>query len=192
MLLSRLTCWPSRPASHGATVRRSVWEGARLASVGAVSLSAAALIVAAVVAGAEAGSSGAGAVVMQFCYMIPLGVAALACLVRGAAHAAARRGWLAIGVAFVFWFVGDLAYWTMSSPPPLLVDGSYVGLYTTASLGMVWLARGARRPLAQLVDTGIAVAGVGSLWAWLLWDRVAGAKLDALLGLKLAYPIADL
>ena len=138
------------------------------------------------------GASGVGATVMAFCYLILLGSAGLACVVRAGLSREERSAWLAIGVGFALWFVGDVLYWTHLSVPAMAEDIAYFGFYVASATGVALLARGAGCRPGHFVDAGIAIAGLGSVWAWLVWDEVAPSLADADVVVKMAYPIADL
>ncbi|HZG36747.1 MAG TPA: HD-GYP domain-containing protein [Gaiellaceae bacterium] len=138
------------------------------------------------------GASGVGATVMALCYLTLLGIAGLACLVRAGRRREERSAWLAIGAGFALWFGGDVLYWTHLSVPAMAEDAAYFGFYAASATGIALLSRGAGCRPAHFVDAGIAIAGLGSIWAWLVWDQVAPSLADADVVLKTAYPIADL
>jgi diguanylate cyclase (GGDEF)-like protein/PAS domain S-box-containing protein len=134
---------------------------------------------------------------------LPIGLSAvIAAFIAShrASSRASRGAWALIGLGFVAYAFGDLAwFWFevvegVAVPFPSVADIGYLGFFPLMLLGLARLPR--ERPDGRLrtwLDMGIVIVGSGAVVWWLVLGPLVEASgsdpVDVLLGL--AYPVGD-
>jgi two-component system, cell cycle response regulator len=133
-------------------------------------------------------------------YLILIGAAGIT-LGRGFFGDGERRAWLALGIAVVFWTLGDL-YWVLflrddaTVPFPSISDAFYLAFFPPAYVSFVLLfrARIGEVPRSLWLDGligGLTVAAIGAAIVFqAVLDSTEGSPLAV--ATNLAYPLGDL
>ena len=130
-------------------------------------------------------------------YYALMGGACVAVMARVAIRPQQRLAWGLIGAGLVAWIAGDLYYSIVlagsgSIPYPSLSDAGYLFLYIGAFAGLTILgARGRSKGSWALMTV---VAGLATLWSWLVFSHVVAVASGetAAVATTLAYPLGDL
>ncbi len=181
--------------------RQSLRHGEQLALRAAAVLLLATIIAAALHLVFDTGGPSVDAIVRDWASSLVYVLAAAIVMLRAVRVRQARGPWLVIGVGLSLYGVGNLlwALWFehMASPPiPSASDGLWLALYPASYVGLVWLARGAKRRASAGVwlDGIVAGLGIAALGAAVVVGPVlsSAAGPAAAVATNLAYPVGDL
>lgn len=123
-------------------------------------------------------------------YRVLIFGAAFACVSHAILKPAGRLGWSLIGGGLVAWAVGDLG-WSAGGAPlfglPWLTDLLFFGFYVAALLGLRVLAGRVEGEGVLSMPILIAILGISTLWAALVFGPLATVS-----AIDLGYAVLDL